>query len=258
MAVPGQPRRKDRAPRLASRARGGLDDRRGDEPSAGRKAEREIVGDDTPPAGLALDALAAAVFAGEVGRARLAPLFERFEQDVGRVAGDDVDFELLQLVRMDWALCDAAIPGGSPGDTWAWRAIHGEVPGFVPTPSCQQAARSITGLFEVFPGEPTWVRERLSGLVLRLFDSIGPWPHAEPERPAALWELRLVPDPAGGFHVARPPLDYPPDLLDLLEREFGQRFSVPRWPSMQDLRRARLRYTRAGGRTPISRMIHWR
>jgi hypothetical protein len=220
--------------------------------------ETRVGLDDTPPAGAALDALAAAVFSGERGRARLTPLFERFEAEVEKIAGDDVEFELLQLVRMDWALCDATIGGASPGETWAWRAIHGEIPGFVASPSSRYAARSISSLFEVFPGEPTWVRDRLSGVVLRLFDSIGPWPHAEPEHAAALWELRLVPDPSGGFHVARPPIDYPPDLLELLDHEFSRRFAAQRWPSMQALRRARVRFHRAGGRTPITRMLQWR
>ncbi|MFO7564417.1 MAG: hypothetical protein R6X02_17355 [Enhygromyxa sp.] len=230
-----------------------------------------VVGELETPASEALDAVAAAAFAGPAGRARLAPLLARFEQEVGVLAPDDPELELLALVRMDWALCDVpAEPGAHPGDTWAWRVIHGRVPGVRcdPSPLRAAAARSVTGLFEVFPGEPTWVRDRISGLVLRLFDGVGPFPQVEPGRPAALWELRLVPDPSGGCFVARPAIDYPLELLELLEAEFPRRFACavaehpgepgPRWPTMQDLRRARLRYLRAGGRTPIDRMLRWR
>jgi hypothetical protein len=218
--------------------------------------------DESIPAGGALDSLAVEVFSGSLGRARLAPLFERFEHEVGKIAEDDPDFEQLQLVRMDWALCDATIPGGVLGDTWAWRVIQGDIECSTNAgrqiPSWSAAARSICGLFEVFPGQPTWVRDRLSGLVLRLFDSIGPWPHALPEQPAALWELRLVPDYTGGFHMARAPIDYPPELLQLLEREFPKQFASQRWPALQELRKARLRYRRAGGRTSIDRFLRFR
>jgi hypothetical protein len=213
------------------------------------------------PASAALDAVAAAAFDGAAGRARLAPLLARFDEEVGALAPDDPDFELLQLARMDWALCDVpAEAHAQPGDTWGWRVIHGRVPGGYcePTPLRTAAARAVTGLFEVFPGEPTWVRDRISGLTLRLFDGVGPFPHGDPERPAALWELRLVPDPSGGCFVARPPIDYPLELLEALEREFARRFAASRWPNVQDLRRARLRYLRAGKRTPIDRMLRWR
>jgi hypothetical protein len=220
-----------------------------------------VAGELETPISEALDAVAAAAFDGAAGRARLAPLLARFDAELGMLAADDPDFELLQVTRMDWALCDVpAEPDARPGDTWAWRVIHGRVPGArcESTPLRNAAARSVTGLFEVFPGEPTWVRDRISGLVLRLFDGVGPFLDADPERPAALWELRLVPDPSGGCFVARPPIDYPLELLDALEREHARRFASPRWPTMQELRRARLRYLRAGKRTPIERMLRWR
>src|SRR5690349_8757284 len=56
-------------------------------------------------AGEALDRLAAAVFAGERGRARVAPLLARFDAEVGVLDPEDPDFDLLQVSRMDWALC---------------------------------------------------------------------------------------------------------------------------------------------------------
>lgn len=215
--------------------------------------------------GEALDRLAAAVFSGVEGRARVAPLLERFDAEVGLLEPDDPDFELLQVSRMDWALCDApAVADAVPGDTWAWRAIQGRVPGLpkfdpsYPGSSVAAAARAVIGLFEVYPGEPTWVRDRVSGLVLRLVDSVGPFPVLEDEGPAALWELRLVPDGGGGFFIARVPIDYPLELLDTLEHGFPRLFARSPWPSLQDLRRARLRYLRAGKRTPIGRMLGWR
>lgn len=214
---------------------------------------------DEAPVSAALDALATKVFSGDRGLARLAPLLAIFDREVGKIGEDDPDFEQLQLVRMDWALCDATIPGAGPGDTWAWRAIHGELDpagsASPIAPSEAAAARSICGLFEVFPGEPAWVRDRLSGVVLRLFDHIGPWPNAAPEQPAALWELRLVPDDTGGFRMARPPIDYPPELSQLLDREFSLQFGKHRWPALQHLRKARLHFRRAGGRMTIDRML---
>jgi hypothetical protein len=233
------------------------------EPIAREPVRARVAAEIETPAGSALDALAAAVFDGEAGAARIAPLLARFDAEVSVLASDDPDFELIALSRMDWALCDVPADGGGggvPGDTWAWRVLHGRVPGVRcdPTPLRAAAARSFCGLFEVFPGEPTWVRDRVSGVVVRLFDGVGPFPQAEPEQPAALWELRLIPDPSGGCFVARPPIDYPIALLDALEAEFPRRFAAPPWPSLQELRRARLRYLRAGKRTPIDRMLRWR
>ena len=221
-------------------------------------AARLDLDEEGSPAGAALDALAALVFSGSVGRGRLLPLLAIFDREVGTIEEDDADFDQLHLARMDWALCEANIPGGSPGDTWAWRAIHGEIEGKQLPPSWDAAARSLCGIFEVFPGEPAWVRDRLSGLMLRLSDSIGPWPKLPPDESAALWELRLVPDGAGGFRMARAPIDYPLELLRVLEHELPRRFASPRWPVVQELRKARLRYFRAGGRTPIARLLRFR
>lgn len=235
------------------------------EPPRREPVQARVESEHVTAAGEALDRLAAAVFSGVEGRARAAPLLARFDAEVGLLEPDDPDFDLLQVSRMDWALCDvSATPDAVPGDTWAWRALHGRVAGLpnfdlsYPGSSVAAAARAVVGLFEVYPGEPTWVRDRVSGLVLRLVDSVGPFPVLEPDRPAALWELRLVPDGGGGFFVARAPIDYPIELLDTLEHGFSRLFSRSPWPSLQDLRRARLRYLRAGKRTPIGRMLGWR
>jgi hypothetical protein len=236
-----------------------------EEPPRREIVQARVESEPVTAAGEALDRLAAAVFSGVEGRARVAPLLDRFDAEVGTLAPDDPDFDLMQIARMDWALCDVpATPDAVRGDTWAWRAIHGRVPGLpafdttYPGSSVAAAARSVVGLFEVYPGEPTWVRDRLSGLVLRLADSVGPFPMIEPDRPAALWELRLVPDGGGAFFVARAPIDYPLELLDSLEDAFPRLFSRSPWPTMQDLRRARLRYLCAGKRTPIARLLAFR
>jgi hypothetical protein len=235
------------------------------EPERPRRApvQARVTTERISAAGEALDVLAAAAFSGALGRARVAPLLDRFDREVGVLGPEDPDFELLQVTRMDWALCDVpATPDAAIGDTWAWRTLRGELSepsSFQPTPLRAAAARSLVGLFEIYPGEPTWVRDRISGVVLRLLDGVGPFVRDEaPERPAGLWELRLVPDQVGGFHVARVPIDYPLELLDTLEDEFPRRFEAAPWPGLQDLRRARLRYLRAGKRTPISRMLRWR
>ncbi|NVB41176.1 hypothetical protein G6O69_25275 [Pseudenhygromyxa sp. WMMC2535] len=218
----------------------------------------------TLPAGEGLDLLAAAIFDGERGQARLDPLLERFTAEVGALAPDDADFELLWVARTDWALCEAQAPDARfEGDSWGRRALRGEIPGLALDPDQRPrfaaAMASVVGLFEVYPGEPSWIRDRLSGVVLRLLDSVGPWPRRDPDEPAALWEMRLIPDLAGGgVRMARPPLDYPIDLRPTLEDAFVRRFEANSWPALQDLRRARLRYSRAGGRTPISRMLRWR
>jgi hypothetical protein len=235
------------------------------EPARREVVQARVESEHVTAAGEALDRLAAAVFSGVQGRARVAPLLERFDAEVDTLEPDDPDFELLSVSRMDWALCDVpATADAVAGDTWAWRALNGRVPGLpefdtsYPGSSVAAAARAVVGLFEVYPGEPTWVRDRVSGLVLRLLDSVGPFPVLDPERPAALWELRLVPDNSGGFFVARVPIDYPIELLDTLEQGFSRVFSQSPWPSLQDLRRARLRYLRAGKRTPIGRMLGFR
>jgi hypothetical protein len=234
------------------------------EPAAPRRApvQARVSTERVSAAGEALDLLAAAAFSGAPGRARVAPLLDRFDREVGVLGPEDPDFELLQVTRMDWALCDVpATADAVAGDTWAWRTSRGQLgapSSFEPTPLRTAAARSIVGLFEIYPGSPTWVRDRISGVVLRLLDGVGPFVRDAPERPAGLWELRLVPDQVGGFHVARVPIDYPLELLDTLEHEFPRRFEAAPWPGLQDLRRARLRYLRAGKRTPIGRMLRWR
>ena len=108
-----------------------------------------------------LDRLAERVFSGPEGPARAAPLLARWDAQVGGLGAGDVDHPLLQAARVDWALCDAEV--GGPGESWAWRAAHGCVPGVEPDAAVQALARSQVGLFEVWPGKPAVLRGRIRG-----------------------------------------------------------------------------------------------
>ncbi len=187
-----------------------------------------------------LDRLGEAVFAAAPGRA--APLVRRWDEQVGKLGAGDRDHELLQASRVDWALCDAEL--GSPGDTWAWRAAHGRVPGVEPDAAVQALARSQVGLFEVWPGRPAVLRGRIRGLCLRIED---PQLAALGERGkiAALWELRVV-FTRDGARVCRPPIAYPLEILPRLTRAHEQHWRAPdRGLDLMQLRRMRLAWTRA-------------
>lgn len=195
-----------------------------------------------------LDRLAERVFSGPEGPARAAPLLARWDAQVGGLGGGDVDFALLQAARVDWALCDTAAPGGGPGESWAWRAAHGCVPGVEADAAVQALARSQVGLFEVWPGKPALLRGRIRGLCLRVDDpaltgltaALG-----ERGRIAALWELRIVFTRAGAC-LCRPPIAYPLEILPRLTRAHEQHWRDPqRGLDLMQLRRMRLLWTRS-------------
>lgn len=191
----------------------------------------------------ALDALAEQVFGGAAGARRAAPLLARFDAAVGAYTGEDAGYELLQAARIDWALCDAAIEGAGPGETWALRAALGRIPE-VPAGAWTWAlATTQVGLFEVWPGAPTRLRDRLGGLVLRVDE---PTPGlARGDRPAALWEARVALRP-GGACLCRAPIEYPLEILRDLERAHEQRWRAPeRVSDLMALRRLRLRWARS-------------
>lgn len=198
-----------------------------------------------------LDALAEAVFGGERGQARVAPLLERFEALVGAPRVDDEDARALHAIRVDWALCDAWIDEGAGrrvGDTWAHRAARGMVPGVEPHEDWATLAASVARVFEVWPGRPAMARDVVGGLVVPLADAM---PELEEERgrPSALWEMRLVLGPDGG-RSCRPAVDYPFALLDELVRLRG-RFPVDPETSLRALQRARLIWARSGRRSRL-------
>ena len=89
-----------------------------------------------------LDEVAAHVFDGEAGAARLAPLLEQWTDEVGQVREDDSHRELLQAMRTDWALCDAPVDRGRP---WLSLALDGAL-GPVPD-RWRTLARNHVGLF---------------------------------------------------------------------------------------------------------------
>jgi len=207
----------------------------------------------TPPAGELLDHVADAVVR-TVGPEAFEPLGRVFDDTVGRPREDDEDFALLQAIRSDWVICEASI-SGVPGDSWAWRAARGEITG-AGGPDALAVAASVTGLFEIWPGRITWVRDRLRGLCLPLVD---PPEGIEPARQAsALWELRLLPahDGQDGVRLGRRPLEYPLSLLTLLEASHGDRWT-DRGLDLMQLRKARLAWVRARRIGPFERHLRW-
>ncbi len=153
----------------------------------------------------ALDDLAARVFRDDAPD-RIEPLLSRFAEKVGPLLADDEQPQLWQALRVDWALCDAWLD--HPGDTWAWRATMGRVDGVTPTPADGTVARSIAGVFEVWPGRTPWLREPTRGICLRLADHVVLQPPVDGEGPAALWGLRVCVAAESAF-MCRPPLPFP-------------------------------------------------
>ncbi|MCA9706986.1 MAG: hypothetical protein KDK70_14125 [Myxococcales bacterium] len=193
----------------------------------------------------ALDGLAAAVFDGEAGRHRLAPLLARWDDEAAPLRDEDPDYACWQVIRTDWALCDAwTHDARGPGDTWARRAARGQLRGWVPGPDDLALASSVAGLFEVWPGRTPWLRDCIGGLCVGLADPVRLEPTGD-DGPAALWEARVVID-GGRAHLCRAPLDYPLEILETVRARQLRRFAPGgRCPSLALLRRARLRWRRA-------------
>ena len=193
----------------------------------------------------ALDELAAAVFDGEPGRHRLAPLLARWDDEAAPLRDEDPDYARWQLIRADWALCDAlAHDARGPGDTWARRAARGLLPGWTPRPEDAALAASVAGLFEVWPSRTPWLRDCVGGLSVALTDPVLLEPTGD-DGPAALWEARIVIE-QGKAHLCRAPLSYPLEILATIRDRQLRRFTPGgRCPSLPLLRRARLRWRRA-------------
>ena len=155
-----------------------------------------------------LDEVAAFVFDGEAGAARLAPLLDRWNEEVGQIREDDAQRELLQAMRTDWALCDVPTHGGRP---WLAAALEGAL-GPVPD-RWRVLARNHVGLFEIFPGKVSWFRDLRAGLCVPVLDPLPLQP--EEAGPAALWEARVVLDD-GTAVLARAPLACQLRGVDLL------------------------------------------
>lgn len=185
-----------------------------------------------------LDEAAAAVFGGAAGARRLAPLLARWDEEVGTIREDDQDRELLQAMRTDWALCDVPAVGERP---WLALLLEGAL-GPVPD-AWRVLARNHIGLFEVFPGKVSWLRDLRGGLCVPVLDALPLV--AEPQGPAAVWEARVVLTD-GTATLARGPLGYPFELLPTFVRLSEARFGAPapklRWTA---LRRGWLQFSRA-------------
>lgn len=203
------------------------------------------------PAGEALDNLCEAVFDSAEGRERLRPLVDRFDAQVGAIRQFDDMWPLWQAIRTDWALCDATIPGGQPGETWAFRMAAGRVPGLIVTPEERAIADSIAGLFEVFRAgdvrrPKVIVRDALTGVVAELaepLEGLGDGPGA-----VALWETRIVLGERGAL-LCRPPLIYPLALAGVLDP-----FTYGPAVALAKARSARLAWARSGERADISHL----
>ncbi|MEM9457995.1 MAG: hypothetical protein AAGF11_27700 [Myxococcota bacterium] len=195
--------------------------------------------------GDALDELAAAVFDGERGRHRLAPLWARWDDEAAPLRDEDPDYARWQVIRTDWALCEAlAHDARGPGDTWARRAVRGQLPGWTPRPEDRALASSVAGLYEVWPSRTPWLRDCVGGLCVALADPVWLEPTGD-GGPAALWEVRIVIE-AGRAHLCRAPLAYPLEILPVVRRRQLRRFTPGgQCLSLPLLRRARLRWRRA-------------
>lgn len=198
-----------------------------------------------PALGDALDELAAAVFDGEPGHHRLAPLLARWDDEAAPLRDEDPDYARWQIIRTDWALCDAlAHDAAGPGDTWLRRLVRGRVPGFVPGPVHEVIAGSWVGLFEAWPGREPWLRDCIGGACLALADAVRLEPTGD-DGPAALWEARVVVE-GGRARLCRDPLPYPLEVWQTVRERQLRRFAPGgRTPSLPLLRRARLRWRRA-------------
>jgi hypothetical protein len=216
------------------------------------------VGSGQSRLGDALDELAAAVFDGDAGHHRLAPLLAHWDDEAAPLRDEDPDFASWQMIRMDWALCDAlAHDATGPGDTWALRAVRGRVLGFFPEGRHLAVSGTVAGLFEVWPGRVPWMRDCVSGLCLALADPVRLEPLDKGE-PAALWEARIAIEGGRAF-LCRPPLAYPLEVLDTVRDRQLRRFApAGRSPSLALLRRARLRWRRAerADASVMFRLIH--
>lgn len=189
----------------------------------------------------ALDELGERIFGGRDGARRAAPLLERWDREVGVHTSLDAGHEALAAARVDWALCDAEPPGAAPGDTWAWRAATGRIAGLEPTPTIRLLATTQVGIFDVWPGTPLLLRDRLRGLCVRV-DEPAPW-LGESRRAAALWEMRLA-FGAGWTAMCRTPIEYPLAIAPLLQRAHEGHWRAPERIELTPWRRQRLRWAR--------------
>ncbi|MCA9713534.1 MAG: hypothetical protein KC468_02445 [Myxococcales bacterium] len=200
--------------------------------------------------GASLDALAERVFTGPEGQERARPLLSAHDRVLGRIVNGDDQHELLRALRIDWALCDACPRDHADAgtDSWAWRVAHERVPGVRSAPDDAAVAGSVGGLFEVWPGRRAWLRDRLSGLSVALDGEVDPRALASGTGPGALWETRVVVG-ARGAALCRRPIEYPLEIVPMLERAHARAFGERPYAPLT-LRRAWLEWRRSRGADP--------
>lgn len=192
----------------------------------------------------ALDQLAEAVFRGDEGRGRAAPLLAQIDAHVGALGLGDQPHDLLQAMRIDAALCDLPIAGGGPGETWAWRAASGVIAGIEPSPVIRALAGSLAGIFEVSEVRGVMVlRDRLSGALAHVAAEERRWAI---DGEVGLWDARLVLRRSGA-RLCRRPLAYPVEILGWLERASEQRWAGRAAPDLMAMRAMWLRWRRGRG-----------
>jgi len=186
-----------------------------------------------------LDQLATVVFGDAAGRCRLAPLLQRWNDEVGELRPEDPQTGLMIATRLDWALVDASAEDDVHGPSWCARAASGELEGAEPG-AAARCLRTHVGLFEVWPAyRCSWLRDRVAGVCVRLVESLALPPAAR--GPAALWEVRVLVE-NGVATLCRPALDYPIELVELLpEPSSPGRARAEQWAR---LRRGRLKHAR--------------
>jgi hypothetical protein len=183
--------------------------------------------------GAALDALAEALTRGEGGR--LLPGLTRFDEEVGVLHPEESGVDELRVLRVDYACCDHELAG--VGDTWLARVLAGTVSGVPRDGPWEALAESWSGTFEVFAGDPPWLRDGRAGMCAPLLDPI------TVAGESLLWEARVVLRD-GGARLCRRPLTLPHEWGPALELRRGAWLAGGERPSPWPLLRGALRLLR--------------
>jgi hypothetical protein len=201
-----------------------------------------------------LDSLGSRVFAPDRVVNRLTPLLEIYDALVGRCEPHHPEWEVLQSRRVDWALCEALLPPPfRPGETWANLAVSGQLADVdIDGERDIAAARSMCGLFEVWPGREIWAREISRGYWIHLAGTNVESEGAE-SCLAEIWDLQVIPV-AQAFELARPALVYPAALARSIG-EAGPHLLRELSFGPLSARSLRLRWSMAGGRIGYDRLF---
>lgn len=153
-----------------------------------------------------VDAMAQVAF--DRGESHFVDALARWDAANGALGRDDPEFDAWASARADWALCEGWPRDDDGRSRWLAIARAAEVD----LVRAARLARSVVGLFEVWPASTPWLRDRIGGLCLRAATALDLV--AVGDGPAALWELRVVIE-GGTARAVRPPIDHPRELADL-------------------------------------------